>query len=296
MHEQNCPICDSQGGYAFTTQHKFEVYVCANSDCRHLWLPGRKPDQGVHQRMPSLDIESNQNLRNYAKRNKRLLKILLKKIHWNNSDHLKICDFGAGCAHVSRTFKNELNHNATIYCIDGNPKVLEFYAGWGLEAIRNIQDIPDEAIDLIYAIEVIEHLDEPESILRQLRKKLKPNAKLFITTPEGRLNECETNAYDNPAHVQFFTESSLNLLLSKCGFSPLEYIDRYIMYLQPQDHTIQTHLKSILVKNLVRFKRLAKRAAFTQRNNSAIATPNSATYEGKGFRRYHIVGFTEKAT
>ena len=287
---------NSQAQYAFTTQHNFQVYVCANSDCSHLWLPHRKPDQGVHQRMPSLDIESNQALRIYSKRNRRLLKILLKEIHWNNNYHLKICDFGAGCAHVSRTFKNKLKRKSTIYCIDGSPRVLEFYTRWGLEAIKNIQDIPDESIDLIYAIEVIEHLDDPESTLRLLRKKLKTNAKFFITTPEGRLNECETNAYDNPAHVHFFTESSLNFLLSKCGFSPLKYIDRSVMYPRPQDYSFQALLKSKIVSALSSLKRLAKRLTLTKRQNYAIATSTSSTQNCNESRRYHIVGFTEKAT
>ena len=294
MKSKTCPICAENGEFAFTSRHGFDVYGCKNSACSHFWLPLRKPGQGVHERMSSLDVESDRNLREYERRNERLLKILLEKIQWNNSDRLEICDFGAGCAHVARTFKKELKDKAAIYCIEANSQASKFYPNWDLEVIDNIQDIPAGTIDLVYAIEVLEHLDDPEKVVRQMGRTLKPGGKLFITTPEGWHNERETNAYDNPAHVHFFTDASLNMLLGKCGLSPLERIDRHVMYPRPEDAVLRVRLRLKLMRMLSRLKKIIIKPAFAQESVSASAISGVVQAKNQSSRKYHLVGFTAK--
>jgi len=69
--------------------------------------------------------------------------------------------------------------------------------------------------DLITAIEVIEHLENPRHLLRQCYKLLNPNGKLLITTPNiesipdrirfllrGNFKFFDTNpAYNEPTHI-----------------------------------------------------------------------------------------------
>ena len=183
---------------------------------------------------------------------------MLERLDWDKNQQLKICDFGSGCAHVARSFKQVLGSMVDVLCVEGNIEVAKFYPAWGLRSVTNIQDIPSQSLDLIYSIKVLEHLDDPQSVVRMLGDKLKPGGWMFITTPEGRINEGETNAYDNPAHVQFFTEKSLELLLSKTNFNHLDYVDRRCMYPKSEDLTVLKRTRRALRNTASSLKKTLK--------------------------------------
>ena len=98
-----CPICFDEGKFSFTSKNNYEIYNCKNKKCKHYFLLDPKKGQGIHRRNNDLKIESDQNLKEYGERNKRLLKLFLKKM--SRSKKYKFLDFGSGCAHISRTFK-----------------------------------------------------------------------------------------------------------------------------------------------------------------------------------------------
>jgi 2-polyprenyl-3-methyl-5-hydroxy-6-metoxy-1,4-benzoquinol methylase len=71
--------------------------------------------------------------------------------------------------------------------------------------------------------EVIEHLPEPHHILQQLFHLLKPGGVLALSTPNtGHWQAVkapnEWAAYCPPAHLLYFTHSSLQMMLKKAGF------------------------------------------------------------------------------
>jgi hypothetical protein len=75
------------------------------------------------------------------------LPIGLKKINF--------LDFGAGNAHVSRTFKSILKDDVNIYCLESNPLCKNLYSKYKLIQLEGINEVSNH-IDLIYMIEVIE--------------------------------------------------------------------------------------------------------------------------------------------
>ena len=106
-----------------------------------------------------------------------------------------------------------------------------FETGWIAERARSHR-IPvlseDEArshrgrYDVVTAIEVIEHVADPLSMLRAVRDLLKPGGLLFLTTGNAAEHESlDRWSYVVPdIHVSFFEPRTLERALEKTGFRP----------------------------------------------------------------------------
>jgi 2-polyprenyl-3-methyl-5-hydroxy-6-metoxy-1,4-benzoquinol methylase len=85
---------------------------------------------------------------------------------------------------------------------------------------------PTNCFDAVYSAEVIEHLLNPETMIRECSRILKPSGILFLTTPYHGLIKnlvLVAAAFDRHfdptgAHVRFFTANSLRALLARNGF------------------------------------------------------------------------------
>ena len=84
----------------------------------------------------------------------------------------------------------------------------------------------DQSFEAVYCAEVIEHLLDPESMVRECYRLLKPAGILFVSTPyHARIKNCVIAAiaferHFDPIgpHIRFFTYRSLRDLLATNGF------------------------------------------------------------------------------
>jgi len=91
------------------------------------------------------------------------------------------------------------------------------------EMLSDIRCIPlkDSSIDGILCTQVLEYVPEPEEVLKEFFRVLKPNGKLFIAVPqsaevsEGREGEKASYPYD----YFRFAKSGITYLLEKVGFT-----------------------------------------------------------------------------
>lgn len=153
-----------------------------------------------------------------------------------------------------------LGDKARIYCLEPNPACQDLYYKYELVRLSKINDLT-ENIDLIYMIEVIEHLDNPIDTLCQLSKYINKNGVIFLSTPVGKRLEIATNAYDTPSHLHFFTEKSLNLTLKKSGFSEISfryYPEMYPLPMRGIYPKVKLVIKKMIKKILVKRKTLVK--------------------------------------
>lgn len=74
--------------------------------------------------------------------------------------------------------------------------------------------LEDGEVDLFVCSETLEHMDDPEALLRQIRPK---TSHLFVSTPLG-----ETSP-DNPEHYWGWDQGAVHDMLTECGFTPTAY-------------------------------------------------------------------------
>jgi 2-polyprenyl-3-methyl-5-hydroxy-6-metoxy-1,4-benzoquinol methylase len=89
--------------------------------------------------------------------------------------------------------------------------------------------------DAVTLSHVIEHVHNPGAVLKAVYSILKPGGFLYIDTPNiralshSRYGEC-WRGLEPPRHLAIFSWSSLEYLLSECGFSIDRRVPRYEMY------------------------------------------------------------------
>jgi len=148
----------------------------------------------------------------------------------------KILDLGAGEGAFSRRLV-AANHN--IVAVDGSdefwrtPEIPLRIANLDSEFAETVCPT-GEKFDAIIAIEIIEHLENPFSFLRQCAKLLKKDGLLFLTSPNvesitsrvlflytGRLKAFEEGWTQRPAHLTPIFKWKLDLAFEEAGF---EYV------------------------------------------------------------------------
>jgi 2-polyprenyl-3-methyl-5-hydroxy-6-metoxy-1,4-benzoquinol methylase len=94
---------------------------------------------------------------------------------------------------------------------------------------NNFSFIEDEFFDAITLWDVIEHLEDPFSMLEQINKKLKKNGFLFISTPNAgslisKLMGSRWAFMTPPEHLVFFNQYNLQLLAARLNLDCKKWI------------------------------------------------------------------------
>lgn len=111
------------------------------------------------------------------------------------------------CGDATIAMRLAASHNARLYLGD-------FAPGYAFEGPieETIGQIPD--VDLFICSETIEHLDDPDAVLAQIRRK---TTALLLSTPDGETGE------GNPQHVWGWDSEAVEKMLRDAGFTPAVY-------------------------------------------------------------------------
>jgi len=103
------------------------------------------------------------------------------KISMNNVNNPQnVIDFGAGIGTLSIIFRELFSINPK--CIEIDQVNKEYLIKRKFSVFDNLFNLKDDA-DLIFSSNVLEHIEDDLSILSDLKKKLKPNGKIFLYLP-----------------------------------------------------------------------------------------------------------------
>jgi 2-polyprenyl-3-methyl-5-hydroxy-6-metoxy-1,4-benzoquinol methylase len=119
-------------------------------------------------------------------------------------------------------------------------------------------NLPDNSFDIITMLDVFEHLNDPESELKEISRILKPDGIILIATGDAgslaaKILNRKWTFYNPPQHLFYFNHQNINTILKKSSFSPFKWFRvgkwlnlKYILHLAKT--TGESFLGKILFK------------------------------------------------
>ena len=77
----------------------------------------------------------------------------------------------------------------------------------------------ENSVDFVTMNAVLEHIHQPENILSEVKRELKPQGLIFIRTPNWQMDYI--NFYNDPTHVKPYSPPTLKTLLDLCELNCL---------------------------------------------------------------------------
>lgn len=147
-----------------------------------------------------------------------------------NYDSLSLFDIGFGFAQALLYFRNR---GFDVSGLEPSHEAVEYARSKGLEVynsgIEDFDCVGERRFDVVTLLNVLEHLRDPASTLKNIQTKLlKPGGLLVIDAP-NEFNDFQTIANEEynlnswwvcpPNHINYFSATSLKKLLVDCGYS-----------------------------------------------------------------------------
>lgn len=158
--------------------------------------------------------------------------VILRNIKPNS----KILEFGCAFGRMTKYLKETLNCQVTI--------VEKDYESFSIakQYSVNSYNLPveefdtTEKFDYIIFADVLEHLFDPESALTKAKSYLNDTGSIWISIPNIAHNSVLIDLYQNKfeyrktgllddTHIRFFTRTSLDSMVERCGLSVVNKID-----------------------------------------------------------------------
>jgi SAM-dependent methyltransferase len=124
-----------------------------------------------------------------------------------------LLDFGAGDGVFAERF---MRQGVNVECVEPDASNQAVLRGRGLTVASDTASLASDRYALVYTINVLEHLHDPERCLDELYRALRPGGQLFVFVPA--FNILWTSLDDEVQHVQRFTRSKLATCLVQAGF------------------------------------------------------------------------------
>ena len=169
---------------------------------------------------------------------KRAMHIFNLSKEFNVSGTLSVLDYGGGDGRLLKYF---LRNQHDCYIVDYNDKPID-----GVHRLGSVlSDIPKNLrFDLIICSHVLEHVDDPISILKGLHSFLKDDGIVYVEVPVEIWKGIPIR-YDPVTHINFFTVKSLKaaMLLSSFSIKKIKYA------IEPYDEKFKRVAWAVISKN-----------------------------------------------
>tara|TARA_X000000950_G_C13917402_1_gene661680 strand:- start:6038 stop:6916 length:879 start_codon:yes stop_codon:yes gene_type:complete len=233
----NCPFCNSISKLK-NVENFYDIFRCTK--CNLLFvnpIPEKKKNEEIIQYWGDNNIENSiANKRKYNKVNQFFIKILFKYFV-NNKTQPRILDIGCGYGFFVKLL-NENNFDA--YGLDIS-KQSTYFAKNNLN-LKNIftSDLSNEVFsdnffNSIIALNLLEHVPDPEGLLQIIHKKLKKNGIFLLRVPNMSFHynfkfiikrllkrKYSLIATTPPIHLFGYSLKNLNQILEKNKFKIIE--------------------------------------------------------------------------
>ena len=145
------------------------------------------------------------------------LKKKIKLINSFNSEEKTILDIGAGTGDFLSVCKND---NWNVLGIEPNEKARKIAESKKINLQENLSEVKNKKFDVITMWHVLEHVENLQEYIQQLKELLKENGTLLIAVPNYKSYDAAYYksywaAYDVPRHLWHFSKDSISKLMFK---------------------------------------------------------------------------------
>ncbi|MBZ5609039.1 MAG: class I SAM-dependent methyltransferase [Acidobacteriia bacterium] len=228
-----CPVCKSAEVQHWARAKDVEYYTSADwfdyfrcEPCDVLFLSPLPADR-LSEIYPSNYYAYAQSGRSFVQRVKswldqRGLRRILREIA---GDRLSALDIGGGTGEILNQVRAVDSRVRFTQVVDLDPKAEQIALSRGHAYARSrIEDFPaDRSFDLILLLNLIEHVEDPISVLRKAGSMLAPQGRMLVKTPnfdslDARLFRHRSwGGYHCPRHWTLFTAQSFERAASAAG-------------------------------------------------------------------------------
>jgi len=220
QNQRPCPAYENSNGKKIGIKNSFEILVCQH--CQTIYIP-HLPASNKSENYDEYYSEVNLTVPEFV--TKRIEEIVGDFSKFRQINRLLDVGFGSGIILkvASRQNWNAFGTEVSKPAVDQAKSLgFEVFHGELIEA-----EYPDNYFDVVAASEILEHLHEPQVLLDEVARILRPGGLFWGTTPfaEGlsyRLMGTEWSVVSPPEHIQLFSSKGMYEMLSKSGFSLIE--------------------------------------------------------------------------
>jgi ubiquinone/menaquinone biosynthesis C-methylase UbiE len=142
-------------------------------------------------------------------------------------DNGKILDVGCGDGFHLKLLRQYGNPNWTLEGVDFDSRAVEVAAKVGLKIHHGSVEtlnLESDQYDVVYTIQTIEHVAQPDEVFAAIYRILKPGGRLVIVTDNtdsldfGYFKKSYWGGYHFPRHWNLFNKRALSRLAEKTGF------------------------------------------------------------------------------
>lgn len=145
--------------------------------------------------------------------NQFLLNAILSHVH----PYELIVDFGAGNGTFAAPLaKAQESKQYQIVCVETDPVLCAALHDVGLTVVNDLAQLPDNSVDYLYSLNVLEHIENDLAITQLWFSKLRPAGKLLVFVPAFQF--LFTSMDKHVGHYRRYTRRSLTQVLERAQF------------------------------------------------------------------------------
>jgi SAM-dependent methyltransferase len=147
---------------------------------------------------------------------------LLNTIRRHTTSQARVLDFGAGSGQFAIPLQRE---NLDVTAVELDATLRSHMSRQGLPAFASATELAAESFDMVYSLNVLEHIEDHVGALRQLHTVLKPAGTLLVYVPAFQILFTSMDA--KVGHVRRYTRATLGGAVRSAGFGidRLAYVD-----------------------------------------------------------------------
>lgn len=231
----NCQLCGSDRRELKFGDAPFEVVTC--SDCGLVYVTPRLVGDALlevyNEDYWKSDNPKVRGYADYARESALYLRTFEKRMalvaQWL-PDKARILDVGCAAGYFLRVVQR---HGHDVHGVELSPAIAkEAIAALGAERIHvgtlddavAAMNYQPASFDLVTLWDVIEHVPDPQAVLRRIRELIRPGGHLLLETQNvasrwARLLGPRWHHYKHHEHLYHFTPATIRRLLADCGFA-----------------------------------------------------------------------------